>query len=209
MAVFLLPMVSMADPVDVQFTGVGGSLGISDPGPGGTQYYISPYTLLVGGTSENAYCIDFNHDITIGQTWKAYETPVAGLPTGLGNTYLGDQTKYLQMGYLVSIYNLDPKNSQQAIWDLSVGNTSLFPSSGLTIGLYSDAQSPGHYNSWDTTGWYILSDVNSQGRAQEFLFHDSNLTLPPVATPEPGTMMLLGIGMVGVVSFMRKKLIKS
>jgi len=61
-------------------------------------------------------------------------------------------------------------------------------------------QAINYSSGWDGSGWTILTDVNNTAfSAQEFLIQT------PVATPEPGTIMLLGSGILGVYGFSRKK----
>ncbi len=193
---------SFADTVDVTFVGpVTGAM--SDMSNSGYYYYISPYSLLVNGTVEIGYCIDFNHEITSGQSWTANTTPASG---PFENTYLNSQKLYQEMGWLVSQFgsasSADQKAIQQAIWDISTQGTFPFPYSQTATGTgywYTAALS--NYGSWDGTGWTILTDVNKTGycSAQEFLIQT------PVPTPEPGTIMLLGSGILGVYGFSRKK----
>ncbi|MGA2956297.1 MAG: PEP-CTERM sorting domain-containing protein [Thermodesulfobacteriota bacterium] len=191
-----LTVPSFADTVDVTFTGVT-SGNVSDNG----LYYISPYYLTVNGTTEAAYCIDYNHWIVSGETWKANTTLASG--PSFANTYNpGNPIVYQEMGYLVSQYIL-PANAgqqaaiQQAIWDISAGGTP-FGLTGQTAYWYYQAIN--YSSGWDGSGWTILTDVNNTAfSAQEFLIQT------PVATPEPGTIMLLGSGILGVYGFSRKK----
>jgi len=192
---------SFADTVDVTFVGpVTGAM--SDMSNSGYYYYISPYSLLVNGTVENGYCIDFNHEITSGQSWTANTTPASG---PFGNTYLNSQIPYQEMGWLVSQFGLassaDQKAIQQAIWDISTQGTFPFLLTGQTQVWYNLATTYSNYNSWTGAGWTILTDANNKtaSGAQEFLIQG------PVPTPEPGTIMLLGSGILGVYGFSRKK----
>ena len=192
----LLPMVAFADTMNVTLTGVEGA--------NNGRYYIAPYYLSINGAaSVDAFCVDFTHESNIGNSWTANVSPVSG--SSFGNTYQGNQTAYLEMGYLASIYNLTANAGkqvyiQQAIWDISVGNGTLPYTDGSTNGWYSKAINPLNYNTWDTSGWVILTDTKGvQYGTQEFL------TQGPVATPEPGTIILLGSGILGVYGFSRKK----
>lgn len=185
---------SFADTVNVTFTGIT-SGNVSSDG----LYYISPYYLTVNGTTEAAYCIDFNHWIVSGESWVANTTLDSG-PT-YTSTYLKNQNSYLEMGWLVSQYAsaspTDQRSIQQAIWDISAGS-NIYSDSG-TLKWYGLAAA--NYNTnWGASGWTILTDANPGiCSAQEFLIQT------PVATPEPGTIMLLGSGILGVYGFSRKK----
>ena len=204
----LLPVVAFADTVTLS------GLSANDG-----AYYIAPYTLTISGVGKvDAFCLDFYHDSYLGQTWTANVTPVSG--SDYSNTYQALNTPsgtYAAMVYLASIYgnySSDLKTQidiQHAIWDLSSGQQA-----GSISGMrYLDANAlywfnQGWSNTTDTSGWIILTDISGNkypsggyngitlGGAQEFLYKD------PVATPEPGTIILLGSGLVGLVGFRRK-----
>ncbi len=201
---------SFADTVSVTFLGPA-----TDANNG--SYYISPYSLLVNGTVENGYCIDFNHEITTGQNWTAYVNSVSTSPiTGTYQVANPNRSVYSEMAWLVSQYNtVNQVAIQQAIWDLSVGQKGILPyndtGTGSTMDWYTQAL---NHSNYDGGGWVILTDTigtpyaaagggpnpgSTLFGAQEFLVQG------PVPTPEPGTMMLLGSGILGVYGFSRKK----
>jgi hypothetical protein len=187
-------MVVFADPVNVTLTGVEGA-------SNGT-YAISPYYLSINGAAPiDAFCVDFNHESYIGASWTANVSLVSG--STFENTYQGNQTAYLEMGYLASIYKTaiaaEQVYIQQAIWDISVGNNGTPPYTDESTKVWI-SQAMTNYNTWTTSGWVILTDTQGiTTGTQEFL------TQGPVATPEPGTIMLLGSGILGIYGFSRKK----
>jgi hypothetical protein len=184
-SLFLLPMAAPADQVDVTLTGVGGV--------NNGQYYIAPYYLTVNGISNvYAFCVDFNHESYLNTSWLANTTTYSG---SFDLTYLKNPMAYLEMGYLASIYNNggNQVSIQQAIWNFSGGH---YADSDT---LYYVTLAQNNYGTFNGSGWTILTDT--RGTAQEFLVHQS--------VPEPGTMMLLGIGMVGIVPFIKKRVKKN
>ncbi len=61
----ILPLGLMADNVTLTLTSPGNNIS--------GNYYASPYQATVQGTGQvlTIYCIDFNHDVSVGQTWNA------------------------------------------------------------------------------------------------------------------------------------------
>ncbi len=73
--------------------------------------YLGPYTgsLQPTGPQFSLYCVDYYHDVSVGQTWKVNSTNLAGTPdlsqTRLGAAGVGDGlNRYLESAYLASLF---------------------------------------------------------------------------------------------------------
>jgi hypothetical protein len=144
-------------------------------------YYMSPYSGTVDGITQRLNCVDFFHDVNVGDAWEAYNTNLGDAATHLdelmntrdgSNGYLSSAVDvlhvYEQAAWLTAQVPTDPGASaansaktiaiQTAIWAI-VDN---LPNTGLSGGhenLYETVESG------DVAGDFLTSnlDPNSTG----------------------------------------------
>lgn len=164
-----------------------------------TGVYIGPYTLQMNGTNYAALCIAFNDTSHVNDTWSAYVTQVGS--SNLSNTYhptFGQE--YEEDAYIYSQIvkpGSDRTGLQEAAWDImSYGITNSSYKYLIGDNSYIDA-ALANYGKMNFSGYEIVSDTVA-GAEQEFL----------VCAPEPGSLMLLGAGLlaaVGAAAWQRRK----
>lgn len=193
---FVAPAIAHADgtAVNMVFTGVNG---VNDG-----SYYVSPYLGTMNGNAVTLYCVDFNNDVTFGQTWQANVTQLAS--DNLSNTRYGGvadaQVLYEEAAWLSTQFAANPQSDwvaiQYAMWDLFDSNA---PSTGAAYWLNLAAL---NYNPANDGNFEIVTNVGPvalTGQVQEFI----------VDTPEPATLLQLGVGVLALLFLARRKSLNS
>jgi hypothetical protein len=201
----ITPVAHADSTTTMQFVGVNGA--------NDGYYYVSPYIGTMNYNTPNAqtvalFCDDINNEVTFGQVWTAN---VTNLDSGdLSNTRYGSATDgnpnysgyansmklYEEGAWLVtqfSTHSTDYVSLQYALWDLmtpGAESTAYMGGDGVTAAQWL-ALAGQNYGSIDPSGFAIVTNVGPlayQGQVQEFI----------IQTPEPGTIVLLMIGLVGM-----------
>jgi len=196
--VALLAVTASAQTESLQFVS-GGSVVASPPG-----VYVGPYqarvTSLPGQPIIDIFCVDYYHEVYNNSVWTANVENLGTSTLSLSRLGAGSQQTYLEAAYLAGKFASAPTTSWGdiafAIWNITSGVPT---TTTAQANLVADAIA--NWKSVDATQWQLLTDVaaytctngtctyNGTG-TQEFLTH---------ATPEPGTMLLFGTGLLGVV----------
>jgi len=199
-------------------------------------YYMSPYSGTVDGATARLNCVDFFHEVSLGEVWTANVTNLGAAiadnsllsatrdGSSGGYASLGDVLKlYQEAAWLTAQMPSDPASDpnaavaiQTAIWSL-VDNGPTNPSSlqyASTNNYWNNGQVSTIVNSGAGSTGYWISRAQSEYALVDAAFYDNFNVLTGVgagaatqemlyATPEPGTLVLFGSGLIGIVGFVR------
>lgn len=148
------------------------------------QYFTGPSNLLVDGVPTIAVCLNF--DIAVAGTWQSAIELLSDIP-------ISDQAPFLQAEWLFRQFDLNAQiywpAIQHAVWNLFGG--------AFNDGLYWDAMAAANYGSIDPASAAVLIPEPKRS-SQEFLGLVTVPVVPPVGTPEPGTLVLIGSALVAI-----------
>jgi PEP-CTERM motif len=184
--VLAMALPSAAATADMQFTGL----------PTGNNYFAVPsypYDVTVnGGPDRWMMCLGYNEHINGGETWKATVASVGSLDL---STHLLDYEAAFLFKMAVADHGAD-SDLNAAAWWLFEGSPSLTPGAQFLVTLaQSQSYQQGEFS--DVTLYTAIpgTENSNLGTAQDFLS----------TTPEPGTLVLVGSGMIGMAGLLRRK----
>jgi hypothetical protein len=170
--------------------------------PNGADY-VGPYGIGVNGTTLNAYCLDIDNDITLGETWQATATT-------LSTNSSADQKTAAEIIYAAQHGTISQVSAQLEIWAL------LDDDATVAVGLTQQEANQLHYYELaglDNIGGNALfnqftlftaepGSQSSGGTAQDFLT-DAGV---PAEAPEPCSLYLLGTGLIAAAGTIRQRI---
>lgn len=181
-----------ADTVTLKLTGVNSAQ------QGG--YAVGPASGTVNGTPITMVCDDFAHQVSVGQTWTATISTFADLSGARFASLPGALAKYQQAAWLFDQFAVSPTATgdiQYAIWSLFT------PSTPAKAGALSwlDLARNQNLSNFDFSGFRVFTPVDgSPSSPQEFI-----AKIPGAPVPEPATLALLGGGLAGLASLLKKR----
>jgi hypothetical protein len=218
-AVCFAAMSQVSGATNLQLTGTGGTA----VNIGSESVYVYPYDFSVNGSSATTQlmCLSFNDEITVGESWSVNADTIAQAANG-NSTLL---TNYEEDAWLYSQITPSTTQAQEtliqfAVWDIldpsgvgiasdpywtanSTGIQNLITQASNAVG----SESPDFFNQFvvyvpdHDPSYYTSANGYPYGVPQTFIG-----TSP---TPEPGSLALLGTGLLGMGGAVRRKMRKA
>jgi len=162
--------------------------------------YVGPYAGTWNGSPVQMVCDDYSHEVFVGETWQAHASTFADLShTRFWDGAHAAQSlqKYEMAAWLTAQIFLNPRTAWGdigfAIWRIFTGSTPTLGNSDYWTNLAA-SQDLSHC---DFSNFRILTpDSSGANSAQEYIV---------IVAPEPATMLLVVLGLVGLCLMGRKR----
>lgn len=154
-----------------------------------------PFNVFVNGSSEasfKTFCVEETEYITIGDTYLVHSI---GNTAILSNWDLKDEVAWLYTQYYTGAI-MDGPGIQEAIWYYTPG------SKGEPANQLANDAANAVNGGWKNNGRVQIFNPVEVVASQEAIIHKQSML---VYVPEPSTMLLMGLGMLGLGLLSRKR----
>jgi hypothetical protein len=202
----------------VQLVGVAGYTSASG------SVYTAPYALsdssILGGADISVICDSYNNEVSINEIWAGTThafSSIGAVSGGLFSSTFGATAKYDEAVILYSQFMAGPLNSTTSN-AYSYATWKLFDPTATAYNFVSDYNASGaaailagysasEAATFNFTGYELITPTTGDSGSnppQEYVYDDFAVV---TSTPEPGSLLLFGSGMLGLAGFLRRKLV--